>query len=221
MPTRDVGRDEQCWASESLLLLGLRGKDDGEAEERPHCEYFFRRRTTVTPSIIQVFNPFRYIFNVPYGVGKQALDRLSEDMALELKDKNVTVVSLWPAAVKTEISTKSYETTGKVMGSEDLASNFNEGESTEYAGKAVVALASDPKVINKTGKILLTADMGTEYGYKDIDGEARFPFVLTLKHFPCVIQISFRQRPNEYQMPSDGVTSSRLEENLSIYPQIH
>lgn len=108
-------------------------------------------------------------------------------MALELKDRNVTVVSLWPAAVKTEISMKSYENTGKIMGSGDLASNFNEGKSVEYSGKAVVALASDPNLIKKTGKILLTADMGTEYGYKDIDGRCPSPIAVRPIPFQAAI----------------------------------
>ncbi|KIH48583.1 hypothetical protein ANCDUO_21346 [Ancylostoma duodenale] len=47
----------------------------------------------------------RYLFNVPYGVGKQALDRMSADMAVELKPKNVCVVSIWPGAVRTELIT--------------------------------------------------------------------------------------------------------------------
>ncbi|KHJ89768.1 oxidoreductase, short chain dehydrogenase/reductase family protein [Oesophagostomum dentatum] len=47
----------------------------------------------------------RYLFNVPYGVGKQALDRMSADMAVELKSKNVCVVSVWPGAVRTELIT--------------------------------------------------------------------------------------------------------------------
>ncbi|KAJ8303067.1 hypothetical protein KUTeg_019463, partial [Tegillarca granosa] len=44
----------------------------------------------------------RYVFNVCYGVGKEACDRMAADCAVELKEHNVTFVSLWPDAVKTE-----------------------------------------------------------------------------------------------------------------------
>ena len=43
-----------------------------------------------------------YLFNVPYGVGKAALDRMSQDTAQELRPHNIAVISLWPGAVKTE-----------------------------------------------------------------------------------------------------------------------
>lgn len=47
--------------------------------------------------------------NVAYGVGKQAVDRLSADTAHELKDQGVTVVSLWPGIVRTELIKLSFE----------------------------------------------------------------------------------------------------------------
>ncbi|KHJ83988.1 hypothetical protein OESDEN_16304 [Oesophagostomum dentatum] len=47
---------------------------------------------------------------------------------------------------------------------------FKEGETTEYPGKAIVALASDDRRMEKTGRILVTADIGSEYGFRDIDG---------------------------------------------------
>lgn len=47
-----------------------------------------------------------YMFNVPFGVGKAGVDRMSADMAHELKPYKVAVVSLWPAKVKTELNQK-------------------------------------------------------------------------------------------------------------------
>lgn len=44
-----------------------------------------------------------YLFNMAYGVGKSACDRLAADLAVELADANITSVSLWPGPVKTEI----------------------------------------------------------------------------------------------------------------------
>ena len=44
----------------------------------------------------------RYLFNVAYGVGKAACDRMAADCAMELKAHNVAMISLWPGAVKTE-----------------------------------------------------------------------------------------------------------------------
>ncbi|CAJ0603843.1 unnamed protein product [Cylicocyclus nassatus] len=107
----------------------------------------------------------KYLFNVPYGVGKQALDRMSADMAFELKPKNVCVVSIWPGAVRTELITNMMESR-----KDERTDMFKDGETTEYPGKAIVALASDDRRMEKTGRVLITADLGSEYGFRDTDG---------------------------------------------------
>ena len=43
-----------------------------------------------------------YIFDVAYGIGKAAMDRMANDMAIELATDNVTMISLWPGIVATE-----------------------------------------------------------------------------------------------------------------------
>lgn len=54
-----------------------------------------------------------------------------------------------------------------------LSKMFMSGETPEYAGLAVSALAADPKRHSKTGRILITADLGDEYGFVDVD--SRYP----------------------------------------------
>lgn len=44
----------------------------------------------------------KYIGNVIYGMAKTATDKMTADMARELKDHNVAVVSLYPGLVRTE-----------------------------------------------------------------------------------------------------------------------
>uniref|UniRef100_A0A914DWQ3 Uncharacterized protein n=1 Tax=Acrobeloides nanus TaxID=290746 RepID=A0A914DWQ3_9BILA len=51
----------------------------------------------------------KFYFTAAFGVGKAAVDRLTADTAIELKPHKVTVVSLWPAQVKTEIMQKAIE----------------------------------------------------------------------------------------------------------------
>jgi len=110
----------------------------------------------------------RYVFNVAYGVGKAALDRMTADTAMELRRQNVTVVSLWPGAVKTEIIKE------KILNAENqnekMRSIFKDGESVEFAGKSIVHLATDKNILDKSGKILFTYCLGCEYGFKDLDG---------------------------------------------------
>lgn len=53
-----------------------------------------------------------YLFNVPYGAGKTAIDRMTSDMAYELSSSGVTVVTLWPGAVRTELIMNSLKCAG-------------------------------------------------------------------------------------------------------------
>lgn len=113
----------------------------------------------------------RYLFNVAYGVGKAGCDRMAADCAIELKSSGVTMVSLWPGAVKTELIVKNFLEKEPANAEEEKATKmFEKGESVEFAGKSIRYLAADGNVINKTGKILMTLELAKEYGFVDIDG---------------------------------------------------
>jgi len=112
---------------------------------------------------ISSFAGAAYIFNVAYGVGKAAVDRMAKDMAVELKPCGVTCVSLWPGVVRTEYILKTHAE-GKVPVPVENA------ESPRFTGRAVVALASDPKRIEKTGRVHICYELAHEYGFTDVDG---------------------------------------------------
>uniref|UniRef100_A0A7E4UTE3 NAD(P)-binding protein n=1 Tax=Panagrellus redivivus TaxID=6233 RepID=A0A7E4UTE3_PANRE len=139
----------------------------------------------------------RYLFNVAYGVGKAALDRMAADMAVELKTFGITVVSLWPGPVKTEIVQKVIATDDnkvsrtKDITPEQMAAIIAAAESTEFAGKAIVALAADPKVHNYTGRILMTGDLGDRYGFVDVDGKK----IYTLRSIKYLLQTGLLKVP--------------------------
>jgi len=110
----------------------------------------------------------KYIGNVAYGVSKAATDKMTADMATELKPYGVAVVSLYPGLVRTE----------KVMEAAQWLDLTN-SESPEFIGRAVAALAADPDVLRCTGKVLVAASLATEYGFTDIDGTTPRPLTLT------------------------------------------
>ncbi|XP_050398071.1 dehydrogenase/reductase SDR family member 1 isoform X1 [Patella vulgata] len=107
-----------------------------------------------------------YFFNVAYGVGKAACDRMAVDCGSELKKHNVTFVSLWPGPVNTETISKHIDNPELRKFKKDIEN----GETVEYAGKCIVHLANDPNIIKKTARILLTAELGDEYGFDDVNG---------------------------------------------------
>src|SRR5229473_466235 len=109
----------------------------------------------------------KHIANVAYGVSKAATDKMTADMAVELRPHGVTAVSLYPGLVRTE----------KVMEAAPWLDLTN-SESPEFIGRAVAALAADPDVMRHTGTVLVAASVAVEYGFTDIDGKTPRPLTL-------------------------------------------
>ena len=122
----------------------------------------------------------RYLFNAAYGIGKEACDRMAADCGHELYSSNVAFVSLWPGAVGTEevlaklddTTTNSDSLPPAMRDRSRMRRVFETGETPEFAGQCIAALATDPNIMNKTGKIVMTCDLGNEYGLKDKDGHS-------------------------------------------------
>uniref|UniRef100_A0A914BZE3 C-CAP/cofactor C-like domain-containing protein n=1 Tax=Acrobeloides nanus TaxID=290746 RepID=A0A914BZE3_9BILA len=116
----------------------------------------------------------QYFFNVAYGVGKAATDRMAVDMAIELKPLGITVISLWPGFVQTEYGEimvkKGAVTKATGLSQELIEKSMLVSESPEFVGRAIVSIASDSKLLKKTGKIHFTTDLANEYRFKDLDG---------------------------------------------------
>lgn len=109
----------------------------------------------------------KHIGNVAYGVSKAATDKLTSDMAVELRPHGVAVISLYPGLVRTE----------KVMEAAAWIDLTN-SESPEFVGRAVAALAADPDVMRHTGSVQVAAGVAAAYGFVDVDGKAPRPLTL-------------------------------------------
>ena len=116
----------------------------------------------------------QYAHNVPYGVGKAAVDKMTADMAHELKEHGVAAISVWPGLVKTELVMFGAKTRADGSQFLDLGEegsfDLGQAETPRFVGRGVAALADDPKVLDKTGKALRVADLADEYGFTDVDG---------------------------------------------------
>lgn len=105
----------------------------------------------------------RYYYVHPaYGAAKAALDRLARDAAHHLESFDVTVVALWPYFVVTERL--------QMLDAEEWDLDLEGAESLRFTGRAVVALASDEKVIRRTGRSFTTRQLALDYGFRDADG---------------------------------------------------
>src|SRR5438067_12355096 len=86
----------------------------------------------------------QYAGNVSYNVVKSAVDMLTLSTAHELRQHGVAVVSIWPRLTRTE----------GVMAHPELFPDLSRAWTPEFNGRAVAALAADPRVIEKSGQAL-------------------------------------------------------------------
>ncbi len=114
----------------------------------------------------------KYVGNSIYGIAKAATDKMSSDMAYELRRHGVAVVSLYPGLVRTE---------AVMVAAKGGWLDLSNSESPEFIGKVISALAQDPKLMERSGRALVAAEVAQEFGLLDIDG--RQPAPLTLASF--------------------------------------
>jgi NAD(P)-dependent dehydrogenase (short-subunit alcohol dehydrogenase family) len=93
-----------------------------------------------------------------YSLTKTSAVLLAYFMSEELREHNVAAVSLTPGWLRSERMLESYEVPA------------GESESVFFIGRAVVALATDPNIMEKTGRAFEAAYLAREYGFTDIDG---------------------------------------------------
>ena len=154
---------QPIWRWDAMFDAGVRAH---------YVASMFAARTMVTQRSGLVVNisfwaAQKHVANVAYGVSKAATDKLTADMAHELRPHQVAVVSLYPGLVRTE----------KVMEAAAFLDLTN-SESPQFIGRVISALASDPDILTKSGKVLVAAAEAAHYGFADVDGRQPAPLTL-------------------------------------------
>jgi NAD(P)-dependent dehydrogenase (short-subunit alcohol dehydrogenase family) len=157
--------EQPLWRWDAMFGAGVRAHYQASQLVAPAM--IARRRGLIVN--ISFWAAQKRVGNVAYGVSKAATDKMTADMAVELKPHGVAAVSLYPGLVRPE----------KVMEAAKFL-DLSNSESPEFIGRAVAALAADPNVLRHTGKVLVAAALAVEYGFTDIDGKKPRP--LTLDH---------------------------------------
>lgn len=107
--------------------------------------------------------------DVAYGTAHAAIDHLTANLAQALKEHNIAVIALAPGLVRTE---------GVLANAQYF--DLSNSESPQFSGRAVVALANDPHIMDKSGQWLVAAELAQEYGFQDIDGQQPLSLRATL-----------------------------------------
>jgi NAD(P)-dependent dehydrogenase (short-subunit alcohol dehydrogenase family) len=91
--------------------------------------------------------------------------------AAELAPYRVSVVAITPGFLRSESMLQHLDVTEenwRDAGKKDA--NFLQSESPLYVGRAIAALAADPKAQDRTGMLLSSWELAREYGFTDYDG---------------------------------------------------
>src|SRR5262245_12792875 len=116
-----------------------------------------------------------YLRNIFYDLAKNAVARLIRAMAQELREHGIAAVAVAPGFMRTERVVEAFRRAGAAAA---LDGPGGPKETTAYLGRAVVALASDDRVIERSGQLLDVGTLAREYGFTDVDGTQPPPFRL-------------------------------------------
>jgi NAD(P)-dependent dehydrogenase (short-subunit alcohol dehydrogenase family) len=155
--------EQPVWRWDSMFAAGVRA---AYVASQHAARLMVGRRSGLIVNI-SFWAARKHVGNVAYGVSKAATDKMTADMAEELRAHDVAAVSLYPGLVRTE----------KVMEAAAYL-DLSNSESPQFVGRAVAGLAADPDIIGKSGQVLVGAALAGEYGFTDVDGKSPRPLTL-------------------------------------------
>lgn len=124
-------------------------------------------------AIINVSSPGgqSYHFSSSYGAGKAGLDRLSADMAIELRPKGIACCSVYPGSVATEFI---------MQWSTERGTDLTEAQTTLGVGRTIAALATAPDLMERSGSIQWIEDVAEQLDIIDEYGRRPARYVKRL-----------------------------------------
>ncbi|HEU0012524.1 MAG TPA: SDR family NAD(P)-dependent oxidoreductase [Longimicrobium sp.] len=126
-----------------------------------------RGRGLIVSTVAWAFG--RYMGNVIYDSAKAAIIRMVLGMAHDLRPHGVAAMAVAPGFMRTE----------RVLAAHAAAPfDLSGTESPVYLARAVVALAGDAAVLERSGRLLTAGELAREYGFTDQDGTRPEPFRL-------------------------------------------
>lgn len=102
-----------------------------------------------------------YHFSAAYGAGKAGLDRLTRDMAHELRPRGVAAWVLYPGLVATEFIVDSMGKTGM---------DLSQAQTPLFVGRCAAALVAADDGLERSGSIQWVEDLAEEFDVLDENG---------------------------------------------------
>jgi NAD(P)-dependent dehydrogenase (short-subunit alcohol dehydrogenase family) len=112
-----------------------------------------------------------YRGSLGYDLVKTAVNRLALAQAAELRPHGITAVAVTPGFLRSEAMLDGFGVT-EATWQRAIATDphFAASETPRFLGRAVAALAADPDVAARSGRVLTSWDLAEEYSFTDVDG---------------------------------------------------
>ena len=109
--------------------------------------------------------------NVLVQAVKLGLKGLAVTMASDLRKHRVAAIAITPGFLRSEMMLEGFGVTeANWRDAIKKDRNFQLSETPLFVGRAVAALAQDPNVLDRSGDLLSSWELGSEYGFTDADG---------------------------------------------------
>jgi NAD(P)-dependent dehydrogenase (short-subunit alcohol dehydrogenase family) len=145
--------EQPLWRWEGMFTAGVRATFVSSRYAAPLLlERRGERPGLVVNTLAWAFGA--YLGNVLYDTAKAATARMAFGMAQELRPHGVAAVAL-------------------------ALGHLGVSESPRYGGRAIVALARDGDVLERSGELLTAGGLARDYGFTDVDGTQPEPFALS------------------------------------------
>ena len=109
-----------------------------------------------------------YMHGPAYGAGKAGVDKMAMDMGVDLREHDVAAVSLWLGFVRTERNEPLFQHPDAMKG--PYGKFLANAESPEFIGHVIDALHRDEKRMERSGRVLIAAELAEEFGIQEADG---------------------------------------------------
>jgi NAD(P)-dependent dehydrogenase (short-subunit alcohol dehydrogenase family) len=124
------------------------------------------------------YNASHYRISVFYDLAKEAVNRLAFSQGHELAPHGATAVALTPGWMRSEIMLEAFgvrednwrDALAARAEAPSAPPDFALSETPRYVGRAVAALAADPKHARWNQRSLSSGQLAAEYGFTDVDG---------------------------------------------------
>ena len=112
-----------------------------------------------------------YRGNIFYDLVKSSVIRLAVGLGYELRARGVTAVAITPGFLRSEAMLARFGVTEETWREQTKRDpHFAESETPLFVGRAVAALAADPRHWRRNGAALTSWELSDEYGFVDADG---------------------------------------------------